>query len=129
VLVKSLERGGLTQADVDLLDMGQPDAMLALTNGSIDGASLSEPIRTAILAQGGAAVWKEFSAAHCTEKFDAPLAQPVRRHRSCADDFAFRGKDTEAAHSQEDEGRRDDRHQRTDSVLHARQVALGVEEE
>jgi NitT/TauT family transport system substrate-binding protein len=61
VLVKALERGGLTQADVDLVDMGQPDAMLALTNGSIDLASLSEPIRTAILAQGGTAVWKEYS--------------------------------------------------------------------
>jgi NitT/TauT family transport system substrate-binding protein len=61
VLVKSLERGGLTQADVDLVDMGQPDAMLALANGSIDLASLSEPIRTAVLAQGGTAVWKEYS--------------------------------------------------------------------
>ena len=55
VLVKSLGAGRPDPGRRGLVDMGQPDAVLALTNGSIDLASLSEPIRTAVLAQGGTA--------------------------------------------------------------------------
>ncbi len=61
VLGKAAEKGGLTLADVEIVDMGQPDAILALANGSIDIATLSEPIRTATLAQSWAAQWKDYS--------------------------------------------------------------------
>jgi NitT/TauT family transport system substrate-binding protein len=61
VLAKAAERGGLTLADVEIVDMGQPDAVLALANGSIDVATLSEPLRTATLAQSFAAQWKDYS--------------------------------------------------------------------
>ncbi|HLI26373.1 MAG TPA: ABC transporter substrate-binding protein [Chloroflexota bacterium] len=76
VLVKALEQGGLTQADVDLVDMGQPDAAVALANGSIDVATLSEPIRTGVLAQGFAAVWKDFSEIYPGQQATAWVYSP-----------------------------------------------------
>ena len=60
VLWKAIEMGRLTPDDVNVVDMGQPDALLALSNGSIDVAALSEPVRGAALAQPGNAVWKEY---------------------------------------------------------------------
>src|SRR5579885_1945618 len=61
VLAKAAEKGGLTLADLDVVDMGQPDAVVALANGSIDVATLSEPLRTATLKQDWAAQWKDYS--------------------------------------------------------------------
>jgi ABC-type nitrate/sulfonate/bicarbonate transport system substrate-binding protein len=60
VLWKAIVRGGLTPDDVNVVDMGQPDALLALANNSIDVAALSEPVRSAALAQSANAVWKEY---------------------------------------------------------------------
>jgi len=60
VLAKAAEKGGLTLADIEIVDMGQPDAVLALANGSIDVATLSEPLRTATLKQDWAAHWKDY---------------------------------------------------------------------
>ncbi len=76
VLVKALEQAGLTQADVDLVDMGQPDASVALANGSIDIATLSEPIRTGVLAQGFAAVWKDFYEIYPNQQATAWVYSP-----------------------------------------------------
>jgi NitT/TauT family transport system substrate-binding protein len=60
VLWKAIEMGGLTPDDVTIVDIAQPDALVALTNGSIDVAALSEPVRGAALAQPSLAVWKEY---------------------------------------------------------------------
>src|SRR5262249_55976789 len=61
VLARAAEKGRLTLADVEIVDMSQPDAVVALANGSIDVATLSEPIRTATLGQDWAAQWKDYS--------------------------------------------------------------------
>ncbi|HEY7067764.1 MAG TPA: ABC transporter substrate-binding protein [Chloroflexota bacterium] len=60
VLGKAADKGGLTLDDVEIVDMQQPDAVVALQNGSIDVATVSEPIRTAVLNQGLAVQWKEY---------------------------------------------------------------------
>jgi ABC-type nitrate/sulfonate/bicarbonate transport system substrate-binding protein len=76
VLAKAAERGGLTLADVELVDMGQPDAVLALANGSIDVAQLSEPIRSGAVAQGFAAVWKDFAEIYPNQQATAWVYSP-----------------------------------------------------
>jgi NitT/TauT family transport system substrate-binding protein len=51
---KMLERGGLTEAAIDLVPMSFPDMLPALANGSIDLAFGNEPSATAGVEQGAA---------------------------------------------------------------------------
>jgi NitT/TauT family transport system substrate-binding protein len=51
---KILERGGLTEADVDLTAMGFPDMIPALANGNVDFAIANEPSATAGVERGTA---------------------------------------------------------------------------
>jgi NitT/TauT family transport system substrate-binding protein len=49
---KVLERGGLTEADIDLTSMGFPDMIPALANGNVDFAIANEPSATQGVERG-----------------------------------------------------------------------------
>ncbi|OYN87950.1 ABC transporter substrate-binding protein [Parenemella sanctibonifatiensis] len=51
-IAKALESGGLTLADVELVNVGPPETGPALSGGSIDAAWSIEPISTALTSQG-----------------------------------------------------------------------------
>jgi NitT/TauT family transport system substrate-binding protein len=53
-LAKMLERGGLTEADVEIVAMTFPDMIPALGNGSVDLALTNEPSATAGIERGAA---------------------------------------------------------------------------
>jgi NitT/TauT family transport system substrate-binding protein len=53
-LAKMLERGGLTEADVEIVSMSFPDMIPALGNGSVDLALTNEPSATAGVERGAA---------------------------------------------------------------------------
>jgi NitT/TauT family transport system substrate-binding protein len=53
-----LERGGLTEADVDLKLLPFPDQALALANNAIDAAIMTEPFVARVVQQGIAVRWK-----------------------------------------------------------------------
>lgn len=59
----ALQRGGLTLDDVELVNIGPPDAAAALTNGSIDATWTIEPFRTFLEKDGIARVISEGHAA------------------------------------------------------------------
>lgn len=61
-LNKVLERGGLTEADVDVQHMGMADGMAALAGKSLDAYNgLSEPFLTQALERGVVVQWKGYS--------------------------------------------------------------------
>ncbi len=51
---RALERGGLTIADVDLVSLGFPEQVLALTNGAVDAAFTVEPSASEAVRLGSA---------------------------------------------------------------------------
>jgi NitT/TauT family transport system substrate-binding protein len=53
-----LERGGLTEADVDLKLLPFPDQAIALANNALDVAILTEPFVARVVQQGIAVRWK-----------------------------------------------------------------------
>ncbi len=53
-LDKMLDRGGLTEDDIDIVTMSFPDMIPALGNGSIDAAIANEPSATAGIQRGAA---------------------------------------------------------------------------
>lgn len=53
-LAKMLERGGLTEADVEIVSMSFPDMIPALGNGGVDLALTNEPSATAGIERGAA---------------------------------------------------------------------------
>lgn len=57
-LGKGLEEGGLSLADVDLVEIGFPEMMAALSNKAIDAAMLIEPFVTLVAANNVAVRWK-----------------------------------------------------------------------
>jgi ABC-type nitrate/sulfonate/bicarbonate transport system substrate-binding protein len=57
-LGKALELGGLGPDDVDLVEIGFPDMMAALTNKAIDAAVLIEPFVALVTARKVAVRWK-----------------------------------------------------------------------
>lgn len=57
-LAAGLAHAGLTMADLHVEQMGFPDMLPALTNGSVDAALLVEPLVTELLHRGGAAAWR-----------------------------------------------------------------------
>jgi NitT/TauT family transport system substrate-binding protein len=57
-LGKALELGGLGPNDVDLVEIGFPDMMAALTNKAIDAAMLIEPFVELVVARKAAVRWK-----------------------------------------------------------------------
>ncbi len=61
-LHKLLEKAGLTEADVDVQNLGMPDGVAALAGKSLDAYNgLSEPFLTQALERGAAVYWKGFS--------------------------------------------------------------------
>ena len=54
-----VERGGLTIADVELVELGYPEMLVAMSNGAIDGGNLIEPTLSAAIARGVAASWPD----------------------------------------------------------------------
>jgi ABC-type nitrate/sulfonate/bicarbonate transport system substrate-binding protein len=60
-LVKALERGGLTLADVNLTIMSFPDMIAAFANRAVDAGIVIEPFVSSIEAQGTAVRWRGVS--------------------------------------------------------------------
>jgi NitT/TauT family transport system substrate-binding protein len=60
-LVKALERGGLTLADVNLTIMSFPDMIAAFANRAVDAGVVIEPFVSSIEAQGTAVRWRGVS--------------------------------------------------------------------
>lgn len=58
VVARGLERGGLTFADVNMVELPFPDMVPALGNGSIDAAHTSEPLSTLAADRGVATKWR-----------------------------------------------------------------------
>jgi NitT/TauT family transport system substrate-binding protein len=59
LVAQTLARGGLTIADVELVELGYSDMLLALSNGAIDGGNIIEPTLSAAFARGVAEFWEE----------------------------------------------------------------------
>ncbi len=57
-LARGLALGGLTIDDVDVVEMSFPDMVPAFGNGSIDVASMTEPLVTIAVERGVATRWK-----------------------------------------------------------------------
>ena len=57
-LVKALEKGGLTLADVNYTNLSFPDMVTAFANKAIDGAIVIEPFVSRIVGEGHAVRWK-----------------------------------------------------------------------
>jgi NitT/TauT family transport system substrate-binding protein len=59
LIAQTVERGGLTIADVELVELGYPEMVVALSNGAIDGGNLIEPTLSAAITRGVAASWDD----------------------------------------------------------------------
>jgi NitT/TauT family transport system substrate-binding protein len=57
-IAKALEKGGLTLADVNYVNMGFPDMISAFANRAIDAGIVIEPFVSRIESQGTAVRWK-----------------------------------------------------------------------
>ena len=57
-LVSALEKGGLTERDVDVVELGSSDALVALGNGGLDASVLLEPQVALGVMQGSIVRWK-----------------------------------------------------------------------
>jgi NitT/TauT family transport system substrate-binding protein len=57
-LARGLERGGLTIADVQLVELSYPDTIPALANGNIEAAYLTEPFATLAADRDIAVKWR-----------------------------------------------------------------------
>jgi len=57
-LVAALEKGGLTEQDVDVVEMGPTDALAGLSNGALDASVLLEPQVAQGVMQGTIVRWK-----------------------------------------------------------------------
>ncbi|MBX5491530.1 MAG: ABC transporter substrate-binding protein [Chloroflexi bacterium] len=57
-LVAALSKGGLTEQDVELVEMGPTDALIGLANGALDAAMLLEPQVAQGVSQGVLVRWK-----------------------------------------------------------------------
>ncbi|SRR5579884_1301292 len=59
LIAQVVERGGLTINDVELVDLGYPEMVVALGNGAIDAGNLIEPTLSAAITRGVAASWED----------------------------------------------------------------------
>jgi NitT/TauT family transport system substrate-binding protein len=57
-LARILQKGGLTEADVDVKLLPFPDATVAMSNGAIDAGMLTEPFVARLVGSGVAVRWK-----------------------------------------------------------------------
>jgi NitT/TauT family transport system substrate-binding protein len=57
-LERGLQLGGLSLADVELVEMPFPDMVVALANANVDGAYLTEPMATLAAERGIATKWQ-----------------------------------------------------------------------
>jgi len=59
LVAQTLARGGLSISDVELVELGYPEMLLAMGNGAIDGGNIIEPTLSAAFARGVAGFWEE----------------------------------------------------------------------
>jgi NitT/TauT family transport system substrate-binding protein len=58
-IAQMLAMGGLTIADVDLIELGYGDMVTAMANGILDGGNIIEPTLTAAYGRGVAQFWED----------------------------------------------------------------------
>ena len=73
---KALARGGLSVADIDVVELSLPDMTPALANGSIDAALQTEPTVTLTVERGAAVRWKNGDEIYLNQEFNAWVYGP-----------------------------------------------------